>query len=170
MINKRIDMAREASGVLRFHTARTIHDETVGQHSFNVCNLLLMMTNGELSRDLLIAALLHDMGEPAVGDVPSPVKRAMPLPVREELDRLESEAVATIHPYFPTLSVEESMTLKLADLLDGLMKCRDELRLGNRGIRDIGDRYVSYIHELTDKWGQFRVFAETCIYMYRKEI
>jgi 5'-deoxynucleotidase YfbR-like HD superfamily hydrolase len=170
MINKRIDLARAAAGVTRFHTARIIHDETVGEHSFNVCNLLLIMTNGEVSRNLLIAALIHDMGEPAVGDVPSPVKKRMPKDVREELDRLENDAVLEIHPYAPLLSQAEAAALKLADNLDGLLKCRDELRLGNRGVREIGDRYVSYIHELTDKWEQYRVFAEHCIYLYRKEI
>ena len=58
----------------------------------------------------------------------------------------------------------------MVDKLDGLMKCRDELRLGNKGIREIGDRYIQYIQELTDKWDTYRVFAEQCIFAYRQEL
>lgn len=170
LTSQRIDAAREAASVLRFHTARTIHDETVGHHTFNMVNLLLIMTNGEVSRNLLIAAVCHDLGEPAVGDIPSPVKRAMPKELQNVVKRMEDEAVLAIHPYAPIISNEEAATLKLADNIDGLLKCRDELRLGNRAIRAIGDRYIEYIHAITDKWDTYRVFAEQCIYLYRQEL
>ena len=170
MMNKRIDLAREAAGVARYHTARLIHGESVGEHSFNVCNLILLMTNGEASRALLIAALTHDMGEPAVGDVPSPIKKMMPDTVKVIMNCMEEAAVRVIHPHTPTISDVEKKLLKLADNLDGLLKCRDELRLGNRNIRTIGDRYVQYIQELTEHWNDYRLFAEQCIYLYRKEL
>lgn len=168
---QRLIMARDAGCVTRFHTARVVHDETVAEHSFNVMNLLLVMTDGAITPALLLAALTHDMGEPMVGDIPSPVKRALPPEVGKRMEELEEEAVRAIHPRLLfTLSEEESMTLSLADKLDGLMKCRDELRLGNKGIREIGDRYIQYIHELTDQWATHRVFAEQCIMSYREEL
>lgn len=168
----RVDMARDAACVDRFHTARVVHDETVAEHSFNIINLLLIMTEGAASRGLILAALVHDMGEPMVGDIPSPVKRGLPPEVGKIMERMEWEAIAEIHPYAHQLNLteEEAKLLNLADKLDGLMKCRDELRLGNKGIRFIGDRYVAYVHEITDKWHPYRVFAEECIFAYRKEL
>lgn len=167
----RVLLARDAACVTRFHTARVVHDETVAEHSFNMANMLMIMTNGLYSTALMEAVLVHDMGEPMVGDIPSPVKRALPPEVADRMDRLEHEAILTIHPYStPRLTEEEAKTLSLVDKLDGLLKCRDELRLGNRGIREIGDRYIQYIQELTDKWDTHRVFAEQCILAYREEL
>ena len=169
---QRLLLARDSACVTRFHTARVVHDETVAEHSFNVVNMLLIMTGGHASKELLVAALVHDMGEPQVGDIPSPVKRALPPEVGAAMEDLEQEAILCIHPYIydDGLRPEEHMALSLADKLDGLMKCRDELRLGNKGIREIGDRYIQYIQELTDKWDTYRVFAEQCIFAYRQEL
>lgn len=171
---QRLLLARDSACVTRFHTARVVHDETVAEHSFNVVNMLLIMTNGYAKRDLLLAALVHDMGEPQVGDIPSPVKRALPPEVGETMESLEMEAILNIHPYLEGphggLGADDYALISLADKLDGLMKCRDELRLGNKGIREIGDRYIQYIQELTDKWDTYRVFAEQCIFAYRQEL
>lgn len=168
---QRLLRARDSACVTRFHTARVVHDETVAEHSFNVVNLILIMTDGKATKELLLAALVHDMGEPQVGDIPSPVKRALPPEVGEAMERLEWQAIKEIHPYLQSgLTKGDERTLSLADKLDGLMKCRDELRLGNKGIREIGDRYIQYIQELTDKWDTYRVFAEQCIFAYRQEL
>ena len=166
----RIAAARAAGEVQRFHTVRTIVPETVGEHSFNVVNLILLMTGGHCSRSLLIAAIVHDMGEIAVGDVPSPIKKMYPQEVQDALDRQEEDAIARIYPYLvghKQLTEEEAKTLKLADNIDGMLKCRQEIIMGNRTLRQIGDRYVDYIHHLTDKWDTHRIFAEEAIHYYR---
>ena len=170
MIYPRIDRLRAAAGVDRFHTAQTLRTETVGHHSFNVANLLLMMTEGECSKRLIVAALLHDLGEVIVGDIPSPTKKKLPEEVQSKLEEMEEEAVKYIHPYAPDLTADEWRVLKLADNLDGLLKCRDELRLGNRNVRPIGDRYLSYIDILTEGWYDYEVFVRECKMLYIAEV
>ena len=162
--------ARLAANVERFHTHPVLRRETVGHHSFNVANLLMIMTNGQASSRLLFAALWHDMGEPKVGDIPSPVKVGLPKEVLEHIDLVETRAVQAIHPYADmNLDKEEARLLSLADKIDGLLKCREELRMGNKDIITVGERYVSYILRLTDDHETCRYFATECIQAFRKE-
>jgi len=146
----RVKLAREAANVTRFHTQPTLVTETVAHHSFNVVNLLLIMTNCEISKRAIIAALVHDMGEPVVGDIPSPVKRAMDSQTIDNIVKLEMDHIAKIHPYTAgedyTFTPQEAFLLDLCDKLDGLLKCTEELELGNKKMIPIGNRYVSYIH------------------------
>ena len=161
---------REAGAIKRYHTARTIACETVAEHSFNVVNLILVLTEGQASRELILAALTHDMGELAVGDIPSPIKRAMPEEVHSEIERREQQAVLAMHPQvFMELSAEEEHILSLADKLDGLLKCTEELKMGNRHIITIGERYCGYVQSLTEHNPLFRHEAEQIIHAFRAE-
>lgn len=163
-------LAREAANVKRYHTASIIKEETVGHHSFNVANLLMIMTNGQCPHRLIVAALLHDMGEPKTGDLPSPVKVGLPKEVQDKLEEIEHRALRAIHPYADLdLSEEEGRLLSLADKIDGLLKCREELRMGNKEAIVIGERYISYILSLTDNHETCRYFATECIHAFRKE-
>ena len=162
--------ARLAANVERFHTHPIIKRETVGHHSFNVANLLMIMTNGQASAKLLFAGLWHDMGEPKVGDIPSPVKVGLPPEVLKHIDLVEERAIRAIHPYADVeLDPEERRLLSLADKIDGLLKCREELRMGNKDIIPVGERYVSYIMRLTDDHESCRYFATECIHAFREE-
>jgi len=148
----RVKLAREAANVTRFHTQPTLVTETVAHHSFNVVNLMLIMTNGSVSKRAIIAALTHDMGEPVVGDIPSPVKRAMNQETIDNIVKLEDEHTRTIHPFMEdeiyTLTNSEEFLIKLCDKLDGLLKCTEELELGNKKMIPIGNRYVEYIYSM----------------------
>ena len=160
--------ARRAGNVARYHTLRLAHSENVAQHSFNVVNMLLAITGGKASKQLILAALHHDLGEIETGDIPSPTKKAMGAETKDWLDDVEDRVLMELFPqeYFP-LSAEDELLLKLADNMDGLAKCYEELRAGNKEIRAIGDRYVSYIYKLLDVTPC--TLATALIYHYQKE-
>lgn len=68
---------REGGGVKRHHTYKVMGEDTVGNHTFNMLNLLLAL-HPEPSGNLIKAVLWHDIAERFVGDTPSPVKKAFP--------------------------------------------------------------------------------------------
>lgn len=69
------------------------------------------------------AAIMHDMGEAAVGDVPNPVKEANPT-LKAELDRIE--AIAMVQMGLPecNLDARELDMLRLCDKLDAVLWAR----------------------------------------------
>lgn len=167
MLLKQIKMAREAGSIKRFHAVRTIKEETIGEHSFNMVNLVMILTEGKASRELILAAITHDMGEWAVGDIPSQIKKALPPELRIEVDKREYDAIRTIHPILPGLDETDLHLLKLADNLDGLLKCIDELKMGNQHVIPCGERYCGYIQDLVEHDPLYRLEAECIIADFR---
>lgn len=151
---KRIKLARTAGSVRRYHTKFLLKDEQVSTHTFNMLNTLLILTDGNVSSNLLRAALMHDMGEYVTGDIPGNTKHAMDAETQYEIEELEQRAIDAIHPYsHPELSDWERMLLKLADRLDGLLKCNEELKMGNTLLADVRANYVEYLNSMKDKVG-----------------
>lgn len=125
----------------RFHTVNTIQTNSVGHHSFGVALLCYFLTGRNPSRQLLMAALTHDMAEQFTGDMPAPAKRAMG--IRESFGAIEEHALQTLHLSFP-LDSGDSMILKMADVLDGMLFCITERRLGNVGIEGAYNNFRGY--------------------------
>lgn len=145
MISK-IKAVRKAGRVTRYHTHQLIHQEDVAQHTFNMMNLLMVLTHGNISHNLLLAALLHDQGEYITGDIPSPVKRGFDDATKHRIDGMESSGVDFIHHRgSPDLTEWEHKLLKLADNLDGYLKCCEEIKRGNDGLMDCRSTYRSYL-------------------------
>lgn len=146
---ERIKAARQAGRVQRYHTLQLSRPEKVAEHSFNVFNLLMILTEGQVSRGLTLASLMHDMGEYVVGDIPSPVKKAMSEETKQAADELEEDVIDAIHPIArDKLSEDEKWLLKVCDNLDGLIKCTEELRMGNYEMIPIGKNYALYVEDL----------------------
>ena len=131
--------------VRRYHTVATVHEETVGHHSHGVA-LLCLQLDPQASRELLYAALVHDLAEQHVGDVPSPAKRT--LGFADKLDELEHTIICDGMGWHPVLSEAEQRTLKLADIVQGALKCAREIELGNTRMRTVYDRYMAYAHSM----------------------
>lgn len=131
--------------VVRYHTVTTLQRETVGHHSHGVACLALMI-DPHASRPLLLAALFHDLAEHQTGDIPSPAKREYG--IGDQVDKLERRLMLEAGVVFPELSPEDARTLKLADIAHGALFCLREMSLGNRRMRAVYDRYMSYAHQL----------------------
>ena len=140
-----LEFITHGAEVQRYHTVTTLKTETVGHHSHGVA-LLCLQLNPQTSRELLYAALVHDLAEQHVGDVPSPAKRT--LGFADKLDELEHTIICDGMGWHPVLSEAEQRTLKLADIAQGALKCAREIELGNTRMRTVYDRYMAYAHSM----------------------
>lgn len=140
---------RAGNAVKRFHTVRRLGVETVGHHSANVCGVLLSL-DPNVSRDLLVAALMHDLPEQHTGDVPAPAKWAQKTLAGELVwaeDYWWAEHSEMQHLVL-SLSEWEHGMLKLADMTDLVLSCVEEKRMGNQYAIPLLNRGVNYIRNL----------------------
>jgi len=133
------------AAVLRYHTTPPIRPQTDGAHSFGVAWLVWMLTEGTCSRELILAALAHDLAEHQTGDLSAMAKRFGD--IGTQLDQLEKAHLATVGLDF-SLSPEEQNVLQLADKIEGMMFCISERRLGNQDAELWFNRYASYPAQL----------------------
>lgn len=141
--------------VTRYHTVTTLVKETVGHHSHGVAMIALII-NPSASRELLVAALVHDLAEHQTGDIPSPAKRQFG--IGDKVDELEQRLMRSAGITVPDLSPEESRTLKLADLAQGAIFCAREISLGNSRMRVVLDRYMAYAQEMMPSGRELELF------------
>lgn len=139
-----LNFIQSGADVKRYHTVTTIQQETVGHHSHGVAVICLLLDDNA-SRDLLIAALLHDLAEHQTGDIPSPAKRQYG--IGDQVSDLEDRLLAEAGIPMPSLSDHEKRVLKLADIAQGALFCAREIALGNRGLKKVFDRYISYANQ-----------------------
>lgn len=125
MEGKRMNLqaAWEATFTRRWHRHALLADtnDPIAAHQGRVALLALMLfpTAHAVHR----AALCHDMGEAAVGDVPNPVKNRNP-DLKAALDRIEGEAMERMG--IPAVSLDdiERDMLRLCDKLDAILWAR----------------------------------------------
>ena len=141
----RVEMILGGGNTRRFHTMRTITENTVAEHSWGVASFVYIMSDGQCSATVLMACLTHDVAERYVGDVPSPTKRA--LNIGESLGAIEDKVLHTAGFCFE-LTEQEARWLKLADYFDGMLYCIRERTLGNLGMRIVWERFRKYLLEL----------------------
>lgn len=144
---QKLGFIRRGMGVRRYHTYYTHATDTVGKHSAGVATFLLLMNESMPRAELLAAALMHDIPEGTMGDIPSPAKKAMPENAMIALAQEEKRMLGAAELFY-WLTQEEVRQMKLADCFDGLMFCIEERRRGNCEIKEVGDRYLQYIGEL----------------------
>lgn len=140
----RLRFIRQGAETRRFHTVRTVHDETVAHHSHGVAMMCYLLTENRPSAALLMAALTHDLPEHVTGDIPSPTKRLLAL---QEFRDLEHRLTLS-HGLESHLTPAEEVILSLADALDGAVTCCRERALGNTLVVVIFERYREYVDKL----------------------
>jgi 5'-deoxynucleotidase YfbR-like HD superfamily hydrolase len=149
-LRERIQFAYEGGQVVRFHTRMGLKPITDAAHSHGVAMLCYLLWEADADTtdlgSLLAAALVHDLAEQSVGDVPAPTKWAL-LGLAEQLEGLEQEVLRK-YSFNINLCEEERRLLRLADSLEGLLYCANELNLGNRKSIVIGNRWVDYLCSL----------------------
>ena len=132
-----------SGGVERYHAQPDVPAQSTAEHMWGVAILMLKFYGRDLSTKLLAAALTHDCGEVGIGDVPSPTKRASP-EVKETFDRLEKEMLIKLGVnWVGTLSEEETLALKICDVLEGLHYVTRKLRVPNMRVAKAWAEYAA---------------------------
>lgn len=110
-----------AGATRRWHTNPRLCGtvDRVDGHGARVARLILLLHPAP-SLELVRAALIHDDGEGAVGDMPGPAKDANP-EFTAMLDQLEQSARARIWGDDCALSADDVRWLKFCDRLDAFM-------------------------------------------------
>lgn len=135
---------RKGGAVKRFHTITMLKENLNSSHSWGVATLIQDIAP-DCSKDILLAALYHDVAEHITGDVSAPTKWKYPA-LQEALRRVECEVDANLGINV-LLSVEEARLLKFADMADLVLTCVSEYRLGNTEVVEVILRGVTYLED-----------------------
>jgi 5'-deoxynucleotidase YfbR-like HD superfamily hydrolase len=125
---EKIRYVDDAGRVKRYHT-EDIDPQLVNSHSWGVAQLVRAIYP-DFSKELLCAALDHDLEEKRTGDIPYPTKVDFPA-LREILLVVENAVREELDIYSP-LAKHETHILKAADGLELMMYCLAQMRRGNR--------------------------------------
>lgn len=108
----------------RWHTnadlAHTV--DPVAAHGARVA-VLAMLIDPNLSGGAIRVAVLHDWGEYRVGDFPAPFKWDNP-DIAEILAAKEADAIEAMGLSLPQLSDDEAALIKMCDMLDSWLWCK----------------------------------------------
>lgn len=126
-----LDAIRAAGRVLRYHQHGPDLAQRVDAHSWGVATLVLYLWP-DASRDLVVAALRHDVGEFYTGDVSATTKWMLSQNAQHELNGLEEKGQDLALSPMPSLNLMEERQLKLADQLELMLHCLERMRAGDR--------------------------------------
>lgn len=136
-----INLYRDAANVLRYHTKRTLRQQTVGAHTFDLM-MLVQTVAPDCRKEVLLACMKHDLPELFTGDLPAPIKRADP-----ELAMLLEAVERGLYPLYEefNLTEEEEALVKWADRMELVLWCLEEHHLGNKYVVDTIRRGMGWI-------------------------
>ena len=121
-----------------------IREEHVGQHSFGVAMILLILCPGP-SAMLLKAALCHDLGELRSGDPSFWAKRNSPA-LKAATDEIETTVLQVLGLNFEEyLDKEELNWLKAADALHAWLVLYENVVCGNSRMGSLHQNLTNYI-------------------------
>lgn len=151
-MTQQLKFIRNGGETRRYHTWPVLRQQNVAEHSFNVamiCSWLARQETPGIGAALLMAALTHDLAEHQMGDLPAPVKRALPDyaegTFREVWGGLENKMLIDQGlDWEQLLSDKEKHWLKLADAAEGCFYCIREREMGNRLIDEVYNNFIDY--------------------------
>lgn len=153
----------------RFHTSATIKEQNIAAHSFGVAWWCELLSGGMASKNLIMAALAHDLAEHQVGDVPAPAKRKYPA-IKQLFDTAEEEILRDngLHRYYNQLSSLEKDILKMADAMEGAWFCLYEMMLGNKFAGIMFERFLDYYAQTAIKYDD-KIFNELGVFTRKQK-
>lgn len=151
----------------RWALMRNTESENLYEHSFEVAviaHALCVIGNERFSREYdadraAVIALYHDFSEILTGDMPTPVKYRNES-LRSEYKKVEREAAQSLIGQLPEdlqgeygeimLCDDENLAkiVKAADKLSALIKCSDELKMGNSEFSSAYDSTLKAIKDM----------------------
>jgi len=152
----------ELKNLTRYNQRVRIKDESVAEHSYFVSLFTLLLcrklkVGTKTTQDSLAYALIHDIPEIEISDIPHPVKSLNAL--RKIVGRLERDALEMILPDFLQLyeNCESGQDEKvktivdLADVLSVIQYVSLEQKLGNTTLSDIEEQSYDRYQDLLEK-------------------
>ena len=154
--------------LIRYNTRTRITNESVAAHTFFVSLFCLKLfeelnISTEKRYEILVKALLHDIGEVFTSDIPHTIKADNHV-LRDIFDDLEKKYLEkNWSSYIPILESTDQLSyeiLKLADIYSILQYTLTEERLGNKTIemaeiysnaRKRADIHIQRINELEEE-------------------
>ncbi len=142
---------RLAGQVKRYATWPVIHQQSTGEHSWQVLRIYIEIF-GAPSPEVCVYIVHHDSAELAVGDPPFPLK-SQNADLKKIYDRLEVGALMEMRgEALPDLSSDERMKIKVCDLLEMWEFGQQELRMGNRYAQPIVDDTIAAANKIIRGW------------------
>lgn len=152
-------LRRQGGPVERMHTTPHLGSYSVASHSWGVA-LIILAIQPDASASLLKAALLHDIHERYLGDLPAQAKWRNP-GLRDAFDA----ACATVDTQLGVMGIEltreERNLLAVADSIDLLLWAYDQEALGNSSARRVAERLYDHFevmrgeHRISKQAGDF---------------
>lgn len=136
-IERKIFNTRMAGRIRRLHTKpENGEGQTVAAHTWGVSMILLDLFP-DISREALIFTLRHDVPETKTGDIPAILKWANK-DMAEILERMESEFFNKMSwENHNTLLASEVLSITLADRIELLFYCEEQMYMGNWLLADV---------------------------------
>lgn len=122
----------------------TIRGQSVADHSWGVASVILELWPNTRSLSLIQAALYHDVAEGVLGDTPFTAKQKYPA-IKTVLDICEMQEE---EDYMPSLGTVETYRLKIADMLELMLWCEEEVNLGNKAARKWFNNGYDHLNKL----------------------
>lgn len=152
-----VKLYREAADVTRYHTKRTLRQQSLGHHSFNMLTMLLVVAPA-CRKEVIEAVMYHDLPELHTGDVPAPIKRMHPT-LGPLLTSIESE----LYPLFRDidLTADEVAMVKWLDTMELVLWCLEEKAMGNQYVVHTIVTGMTWV--LESGWHQSNPVAKTIV-------
>ena len=157
--------------------------ENISEHSLETAILahaLVNIANVRLNEHLdadraAVIAMFHDAGEIITGDMPTPIKYYNPeiKNAYKTVEKVAEERLISMLPedlqsvYRPVISNEDAVLeqyVKAADKLSALIKCIEEVRMGNNEFLKAKESTEQAIEKM--ELPALRIFMEECIPSY----
>ena len=150
----------QSGEVSRYHAHAGVAGQYTGQHQWGVA-LILQHIYPAATKELLMAALLHDAAEYHTGDVPAPVKWGNPT-IRRSLETMENSwntemGIAT----YMKLTKTERGLICWADAAEGMWYCIQQIKCGNKSAMRPFRKWKSRLMEMgcpTEAAKEFMLF------------
>jgi 5'-deoxynucleotidase YfbR-like HD superfamily hydrolase len=159
------EIVKRLDSVIRYSSIPIAHNESVSQHSYWVAMYALLIhktIGGEdrLTKDLLIAALVHDLAEAKTGDVVRTFKYSSEL-LKKEVDNAEKLIIESFPVEIQSLFKKPfdityddgsyiKDVVKAADFVSLFRYMRKEAALHNMEIIPFYNRMITDIHDMCD--------------------
>ena len=118
---KSLDTIYDAQFLMRYHTVPIQGlRQTVGAHSYAVAILIDQLWDS-VPKQLIMAALYHDVPEMVLGDIPATAKWDYP-EVKRAFEKAEAKVMEDLGLTF-MLSPKDKARLKMADMLELVLYC-----------------------------------------------